>query len=102
LFQVSQLPRDDFMTQGRADGGSLCLIPFVGAVILIILLALKGEAGPNKYGQPVMAGGDAPTGASEPTGPPAATEPATESAPTIEASSQTEVASSGPTEEEKQ
>jgi uncharacterized membrane protein YhaH (DUF805 family) len=31
----------------------LCLIPFIGVIILIVLLAQKGEAGANQYGSPV-------------------------------------------------
>lgn len=28
----------------------LCLVPFVGGIILIVLLALPGEPGPNRFG----------------------------------------------------
>lgn len=31
----------------------IVLIPFLGVIVLIVLMALEGDAGPNKYGTPV-------------------------------------------------
>ncbi|WP_051433383.1 DUF805 domain-containing protein [Promicromonospora kroppenstedtii] len=28
----------------------LCLVPFVGGIVIIVLLALPGESGPNRFG----------------------------------------------------
>ena len=37
----------------------VCLIPFIGWIIAIVLLAQKGDAGPNKYGSPASFTGEA-------------------------------------------
>lgn len=38
----------------------ISFVPIVGAIILIVLLVLKGDATPNKYGLPVGSQGAAP------------------------------------------
>jgi Predicted membrane protein len=48
----------------------IALIPFVGAILLLILYATKGDAGPNAYGMPVGQGAAVADGDTAPLTPP--------------------------------